>query len=301
VRRVLVAMLLLLAALPIVCPRELGANPLLAEDRRAPEPAGSSLVAPAFLQPVFRATAEFQRESQRLIGEHLERIRTGGMGAPLLVAMLLGLAYGVLHSLGPGHGKAIVASYFLAREARPWRGVLTGLQVALVHVGSAVAIVLAADLLLTRTLGAPGEVRAVRLVSHGLVLAVGLWLLARVGWRLRQALVAPGIRRHVGCGHAHGGETGVLALGVGLVPCTGSLLVLLIAMANGILTAGLLIVLAIALGMAATMAGIGFASVLARRHVAARLERGSGMGSLAIEGGGALIVSAVGLIMLMNA
>jgi ABC-type nickel/cobalt efflux system permease component RcnA len=131
--------------------------------------------------------------------------------------------------------------------------------------------------------------------------AVGLWLLARVGWRLRQALVAPGIRRHVGCGHAHGGETGVLALGVGLVPCTGSLLVLLIAMANGILTAGLLIVLAIALGMAATMAGIGFASVLARRHVAARLERGSGMGSLAIEGGGALIVSAVGLIMLMNA
>lgn len=299
--RVLAAILLLIAALHVLQAPELVANPLLGEDKGTPHETRAGLAAPALLQPVWRAAAAFQRESQRLIGEHLARIRAGGMGTPLLVAMLLGFAYGVLHSLGPGHGKAVVASYFLARDARPWRALATGLQIALVHVGSAVLIVLAADFLLTTSFGVPGEVRAVRLVSHGLVLAVGLWMAARVAWRLWRGPAAPGTGGHIGCGHAHGGETGLIALGVGLVPCTGSLLVLLIAMANGILAAGLLIVAAIALGMVVTMAAIGLGSVLARRYVAARVETGSGKGALVIEGGGALIVSAVGLLLLMTA
>lgn len=291
----------LVVALQVLGAAEAAANPLLRGDGEPPPPSGSSFSVPAFLQPVWSAASAFQRESQRLIAEHLDRIRDHGMGAPLLVAMLMGLAYGVLHSLGPGHGKAVVASYFLAREARPWRGIVTALQIALVHVGSAVVIVMAADLLLTSSFGSPAEIRAVRLFSHGLVLAVGLWMAVRVALRLWQGPLAPGVERHRGCGHAHHGETGLLALGVGLVPCTGSLLVLLIAMAHGILAAGLLIVAAIALGMAATMAAIGLAGVLARRHIASRLETGSGPGALVIEGGGALIVSSVGLMLLLTA
>lgn len=292
--------------LPVVLVLVLGAaepiaNPLLRDESGAPQAAGASFTAPGFLQPLWSAAAAFQRESQRLIGEHLDRIRADGMGVPLLVAMLMGLAYGVLHSLGPGHGKAVVASYFIARDARPWRGLVTGLQIALAHVGSAIVIVLAADLLLTSTLGVPAEIRAVRLLSHGLVLAVGLWMVARVAWRLWQRPAAGNVRRQVGCGHAHHSETGLLALGVGLVPCTGSLLVLLIAMANGILVAGLLIVATIAIGMALTIAAIGLASVLARRYVAVRMASGSGRGSLVIEGSGALIVSFMGLILLLTA
>ena len=54
--------------------------------------------------------------------------------------------YGVLHTLGPGHGKVVVVSYFVSRDARLWRGVLMGVQIAVTHVLSAVALFWLADL-----------------------------------------------------------------------------------------------------------------------------------------------------------
>lgn len=276
------------------------ANPLLGGAAQPDAPADSWSAA-RLLQPLSEAVATFQRDSQRLIVTHLDRIRDGGMGMPLIVAMLLGLAYGVLHSLGPGHGKTVVASYFLAREARPWRGVLAGFQIGIVHVASAIVIVLAADLLLTRTFGGPTESRIVRLASHAIVLGVGLWMLLRVAQRLWRRDARCVHDHHPACAHGHGCETSLLALGVGLVPCNGSLLVLLVALANGILAAGLLIVLAIALGMALTLAAIGVASALSRRYVAARVERPSSIGLLVVEGGGAMVVCAVGLMLLIMA
>ena len=72
----------------------------------------------------------------------------------------------------------------------------------------------------------------------------------------------PAAARHAGHHHAagRGGERvqqGGLSLGVGLVPCTGAVLILLYAMANDILLAGVLLAVAIAAGMAITMGGLG--------------------------------------------
>ena len=92
-------------------------------------------------------------------------------------------------------------------------------------------------------------------------------------------------------------QQGGLSLGVGLVPCTGAVLILLYAMANDILFAGVLLAVAIAAGMAITMGGLGILSVIARQAVARRIEaRGDGNGRLAAVGdyGGALAIMAIG-------
>jgi nickel/cobalt exporter len=53
-----------------------------------------------------------------------------------------------------------------------------------------------------------------------------------------------------------------------LVPCTGSMIILLFTLANDVLWAGILAVIAIALGMWMTISAIGVASIVLRRAIA---------------------------------
>ena len=263
------------------------------------------------LAVVGRALLTFQREANRMIAQHMRAIRDGQTSAPLLIGMLLAFAYGVLHALGPGHGKVIVVSYFLSRDAQIMRGLLMGLQIAVFHVLSAAVVVALADLVLRQAFGgAPAEVAGVRLASYGLIALIGVGM---TGQALRRSY----LRRHgievsaACCDHGHASpfdhhrhtdpgrrvEQGALSLGVGLVPCTGAVLILLYAIANDILFAGVLLVVAIATGMALTMGVLGILSVVARRAVVRRVEAGGhgpGRFAVAIDYAGALAITALG-------
>ncbi|HSA82625.1 MAG TPA: hypothetical protein VLE23_17545, partial [Geminicoccaceae bacterium] len=288
------------------------ANPLTGKaDPVAPEAAAAE---PAWgpVAAIGRALLTFQREANRLIARHMKAIRDGQTSVPLLIGMALAFAYGVVHALGPGHGKLVVVSYFLARGARIGRGLLMGLQIAVCHVLSAMVVVALADLLLRRALGgAPAEVAGVRLASYGLIALIGLFMLIQAvrRSRLRRAGIAvedtccghgPG-RSHADQAHRAPGEVGetaqqgALSIGVGLVPCTGSVLILLYAMANDILYAGMLLVTAIAAGMALTMGGLGILSVVARRAVAGRVaQSGERQFAAALDYAGALAITLLG-------
>jgi nickel/cobalt transporter (NicO) family protein len=290
------------------------ANPLTGKaDPVAPESAGVER-AWGPVAAVGRALLTFQREANRLIARHMRAIRDGRTSVPLLIGMALAFAYGVVHALGPGHGKLVVVSYFLAREARIGRGLLMGLQIAVCHVLSAMVVVALADLLLRQAFGgAPAEVAGVRLASYGLIALIGLFMLAQAvrRSRLRRAGIVvegaccshgPG-RSHADHGrHAPGevrdkAQQGALSIGVGLVPCTGSMLILLYALANDILYAGMFLVTAIAAGMALTMGGLGILSVVARRAVAGRVAAstsGEGQFAAALDYAGALAIMAIG-------
>src|SRR4051794_35489552 len=146
-------------------------------------------------------------------------------------------------------------------DGRDRRGLLMGAQIALAHTLSAVVIVAFADWLLRRTFGGiPAEIPAVRAASYGLIVLMGGLML----WRALRPAPAHADHDHAP-GHACGwsarhGEGGLLSLGIGLVPCTGSVLILLYAFANGILWAGLALVATVAVGMALTMGALGLAS-----------------------------------------
>jgi nickel/cobalt transporter (NicO) family protein len=74
-------------------------------------------------------------------------------------------------------------------------------------------------------------------------------------------------------------------------------LILLYALANDILFAGVLLVVAIAAGMALTMGALGIVSVVARRAVARRVEagvHGPGWFAVAMDYAGALAITALG-------
>jgi ABC-type nickel/cobalt efflux system permease component RcnA len=210
----------------------------------------------------------------------------------------------VLHAAGPGHGKTVVVSYFLAREARIARGLRMGVQIAFFHVISAIVIVSLADLLLRRSFGGmPGEIPGVRIASYGSILLIGLIMLFQA---VRRAFTGGHghhhhHHHHDGCAHGHGAHQGILAFGVGLIPCTGAVLVMLYALANDIVLAGAAMVAAIGVGMAATMAGLGLFAVVARRFVTrlfVRHEAHESRLGLILEIGGALAITLLGGLLL---
>jgi ABC-type nickel/cobalt efflux system permease component RcnA len=241
-----------------------------------------------------------QRDFTRNIGHRMRDVRDGGDPASLWIALGFAFTYGVAHALGPGHGKFVVTTYFLAHERRPWRGFLMGIQIAVMHVISAIAIVLIAHYLATRFWGPTGDMPVLRSVSYGSIALVGLYML----WKaLRSTPHEHHDHDHGSCGHNHGdsGKQGLLSFTVGVAPCSGAVLLLIFAFANDLVPLGLLMTAAIAGGMAVTMIGLGLAAIFARRMVIRRLAKsgktGSGRVGRIVELTGAGLITLFGLAM----
>ena len=68
------------------------------------------------------AVIEFQRRANAEIATHMNAIERGESLAAFSLALFIAFAYGMVHALGPGHGKFIIISYFMGRDVRVTRG-----------------------------------------------------------------------------------------------------------------------------------------------------------------------------------
>lgn len=223
--------------------------------------------------------------------------------SPMMAALILAglsFAYGVLHAAGPGHGKAVISSYVLANEETVRRGIGLAFAAAFVQALSAMVIVGGLAKLLGLT-GMELKTLAFQLeqVSYVAIAVVGLWLCYRavrhVMAERAPATVAHRDHHHhhhahhhhdhqnhdhgACCGHAHMPdpttvaratgfrERAAIALAVGIRPCTGAIIVLVFAAAQGLFWAGVGATLAMALGTALTVSLIAAAAVSGKQGV----------------------------------
>lgn len=184
----------------------------------------------------------------------------------------LSFLYGIFHAAGPGHGKVVISSYVLANEAEVRRGVLLSFLAAMLQSGVAIGFVLVAALVLgMSSLAMNAAANWIGILSYGLIVLLGLWLVAR-------KLFGPGHRHdhHHDHDHEHahvvtprqlaGGwrEQAGVVLGVGLRPCSGALIVLAFALSQGVLAAGIAAVVLMGLGTAITTGALAAAAVGAK-------------------------------------
>ncbi len=101
----------------------------------------------------------------------------------------LGFAYGVFHAAGPGHGKAVIASYMMANDRALRRGVGLAFLAAILQGLVAVALVGVAAVIFNATSGAMNRLAdALAVASYSGIAAIGLWLVWRKGSALILAL-----------------------------------------------------------------------------------------------------------------
>ena len=176
----------------------------------------------------------------------------------LLGVLPVGVLFGAVHALTPGHGKSVLASYLIGSRLQALRAAAVAGVLSLTHVGSAVILALVAAPLVTRTLGGGvGRAPALELFSRGILVAIGVWLLYRA---LRG-------HRHV---HGEGAAVGFVA---GLVPCPLTLFAMFLALARGVPEAGLTFALAMMLGVGVTLSAVALLTVLARDAMVGLIAR----------------------------
>lgn len=248
-------------------------------------------------------------------------------GSAVWTLLFISFAYGVFHAAGPGHGKAVIASYLVANRETARRGIALSFASALMQSLVAILIVGISAWILNATAKTMCKAEgAIEIASYGLIALFGLrlvWVKGRTFIRaLQAAQPVPAIaglphdhhdhghhhshaHDHHGhdhvhdehCGHSHGPTPSELAgpggwrrgfaaiLTVGIRPCSGAILVLVFALAQGLFWAGIAATFLMGLGTAITVATIAVIAVSAK-DIAGRL-------SGARDGGGALFMRGI--------
>ncbi len=191
---------------------------------------------------------------------YLSAFATSHDWASLAAVLPLGVVFGAVHALTPGHGKLVLTSYLLGSGLAAARATLVAILMAATHISSAVVLALLGAPLVTRTFIGVGRAPSLEVISRSMLIVIGVWLVLRT------------FRRRP---HVHG-EGPTVSLAAGLVPCPLTLFVMIYALARGVPEAGLVFALAMLMGVASTLSVLAIAVVFARDQMLALLARTGG-------------------------
>src|SRR5215471_3910111 len=244
-----------------------------------------------------------QAEFYRTLSGLIRAAKADGSAAYTLLG--ISFLYGIFHAAGPGHGKEVISSYLVANDETWRRGIVLSFASAILQAFTAVAVVGIAAALLGATAKAMGNtVRVIEIVSYALIMLIGLrmlWVKGRAFLRLlRGQQEAHHAHDHEddasAWGHPHAPEPQELTgkhwlrrglaaiIAVGLRPCSGAIIVLVFALAQGLFWIGVASTFVMGLGTAITVAAIATLAVGARGLADRFAKARPGAGMLLLRG-----------------
>lgn len=256
---------------------------------------GASAVPAAVPKKTVEKTRSFYTviaEEQKVLREKLtaaiSAMKSGDWGA-IWKFLLICLVYGMLHALGPGHGKSVVVGYFIARRGRWRQGVALGAGITVTHTMSAVLLLLVLYAIFKATVFNAFETGRIGIerASYALIMLTGVLLVvlairdvikSRKGCGCAARLdAAEGAAQDGACAESGLGSAlppvarwreiiGVAAV-TGIVPCPAVALIVLFCLLNSMVALSLLGALVICIGMTITNVAFGIAAVAFRKGI----------------------------------
>lgn len=242
----------------------------------------------------YTVIAEEQKVLREKLTAAISAMKSGDWGA-IWKFLLICLVYGMLHALGPGHGKSIVVGYFIARRGRWRQGVALGAGITVTHTMSAVLLLLILYAIFKATVFNAFETGRIGIerASYALIMLTGV-LLVVLGIRdviksrkgsectaqidaaesavAGSASDADGAVAEPGSGNAlppvaRWREIIGVAAVTGIVPCPAVALIVLFCLLNSMVALSLLGALVICIGMTITNVAFGIVAVAFRKGI----------------------------------
>ncbi|MGL3999787.1 nickel/cobalt transporter [Pantoea eucalypti] len=287
---------------------------------------GGALLVWLYWSQILLQSVLWQKDLHRQMTQLLQQVAEQPHQAGISL-VIFSLIYGVLHALGPGHGKVVIATFLATHPSRVRTSIRLTLLASLLQ-GSVAIVLVTVMLVLLKTSSRQLHLSSFWLEKGSYLLVIGLGVM--IGYRALRALwlalrprPTPVFRafqpqhqhdEHCGCGHAHlptpqqmNGNVSwktqmLVVVSMGLRPCSGAIMMLLFAKVIGVYGWGILSAAVMALGTALTISAIGLL-VQQARSVAQRLAQpGAGAGImrllipiLALTGSLILIVVGIAL------
>ena len=277
----------------------------------------ASVEAPVDTQTSFSfiaAISQTQKVLREKITTAISAMKSGEWNA-IWKFLIICLVYGMLHALGPGHGKSIVVGYFIARRGRWRQGVALGAGITVTHTMSAVLLLLVLYAIFKATVFNAFETGRIGIerASYALIMLTGV-LLVVLGIKdfvtqrkqakiaVQEGTVAKLDSEKTLPPTASWREIIGVAAVTGIVPCPAVALIVLFCLLNSMVALSLLGAFVICIGMTVTNVAFGVAAVAFRKGIdkgSAKTRFASKIYTAATLAGGILIFVS-GLLLFTN-
>lgn len=212
--------------------------------------------------------SKIQREMNALLSEHLRALDDQSVYAVAMV-LIISFAYGVIHAIGPGHGKTVVGLYCISNREKPKKAFQLGFMIAAIHAVSALCLTFTLyfvlKMMLARTFNEVASL--MQLVSGVTIILIGCYLLYG----------------QIRAQHTHSDEKEsffrnsekgpfFIALSVGIVPCPGVMTILLFSIALKHYLVGIASAVAMSVGMGLTISVLGWLAVKTKEKAGERFS-----------------------------
>lgn len=294
---------------------------LLVQPRNAD---GSPIMVSFWEDPVLWVREQQQAYYGSMSGT-LRQIKSRSPYAAAWTLMFLSFGYGIFHAAGPGHGKTVISAWLLATENELKRGIVIAFLSSIIQALVAIILVSILFLAVASASSAARDVAGVlESASYAVIGAMGLYLI----WTALRPKAHHDQHDHghhghhhhdhvhdEHCGHAHVAEAKQvrgewsltkafsLAFAVGIRPCTGAILVLILANALGIYWAGVASTLVMAIGTFLTVSAIAAIAVYSKKlalRLASTDDHVLGWLAFALRLGGGIVIAGLGSLLFLG-
>ena len=164
------------------------------------------------------------------------------------MALPLGVLFGAIHALTPGHSKSVLAAFVISSGVNPTKALITSLVLSFTHISTAILLSVVTNSLVTKTMVDAGRAPALEWTSRIMLITIGIWLIAR----------AIRVRPHI---HSEGLLAGFIA---GLIPCPLTMFVMTLAISRNAPEAGFAFAFTMFIGVATTLSTVAVVAAFAR-------------------------------------
>ena len=287
-----------------------------------PRNADGSIIMVSFWEDPVLWVRDKQQQFYSAMSGALRQVRTDRPFAAAGTLMLLSFGYGIFHAAGPGHGKTVISAWLLATENELKRGIVIAFLSSVIQALVAITLISVLLLFVASAASTAKDVTGfLESASYAMIGAMGLYVI----WTALRPHIHHNHDDHhhhdhhhdhhdhhvhdEHCGHAHApeakqmrGEWSLtkafsLAFAVGIRPCLGSILVLILANSLGIYWAGVTSTLVMAFGTFLTVSAIATIAVYSKKlamRLAAHDDKWLGWFAFALRLGGGLAIAGLG-------
>ncbi|MCK4642380.1 hypothetical protein KAU32_01960 [bacterium] len=286
-KKIIVAIILLMMLLPV-----------FAQNKQY-FPKKRKSIYPTFVRKIVETIAPVQKKINDKIAILARKIKDDKSPKTIIIILLLSFLYGVIHAVGPGHGKTLIFSYFLSEDGSIRKGILTGGSIGVLHSISSIIVVLLMYFLLKAAFfhSIQNVERIIKLISYGVIALIGFALLVRFALKKRSV-------KESTADIEHESQKSVLPLiiAIGIIPCTGGILIMIFCVSIGLLLLGVAAVLSMGIGMGLTISLVGVATVLSKKSalkLASSQSKTMNLLQKILEIIGALFILAIGSLLFL--
>jgi len=242
-----------------------------------------------YYSQLMQLLVSYQYELNRYISTTIRSLNDENSLSTSLLILGIAFIYGLVHAIGPGHGKALVALYFTSNKSNYKKAFKMGYSIAIIHAISALIFTFSIFFILKTMFRQNfNQLSDIAMqISAVMIISVGLYL-------IYEAFKSKNEKEKILI-KSQKSETAV-AFSAGVVPCPGVMTIVLFCIVLGHYTLGILAAIAMSIGMGLTISLAGIFSIALNKKAGGFMEGRTYI--LEMIGGGLILL--LGLFLLMG-